>query len=548
MRDTIYLNGDVVTIDENLPTAEAVVVRKGKIVFVGKSVEAMEHKRFLTRIIDLKGKTMLPGFIDPHSHFLFTARVSTMVNLSPPPVGDVACIDDIIQKLKKKLQTAKMKPGEPLFAFGFDDSLFEDKRPLTRYDLDKVSLEIPVYAVHQSAHTGVANSIVLEKFNIDEATEDPVGGHIKRVAGTQIPNGILEETAHIELFQDFLPTPGPLDLLKMVKSGSQAYSKHGITTVQDGGMNDLVLKALTIINAMGLLKFDVIGYYFIKKPEDFKTLEKLSNLKRYKKRFKVGGAKVLLDGSPQAKTAWLSKPYHIPPEGEDMDYRGFGIIPDDDLVTKIYAGCIQRDLQVLTHTNGDQASEQLLDCYEAAAKLAGNKKELRPVMIHAQTVQEEQLDRMTKLNMIPSFFQCHTYFWGDWHINSVLGKERAGRISPVRSAINRDMCYTLHQDSPILPPNQIFTLWTAVNRKTRSGETIGEDQKISVLEAIKGITINGAYQYFEEDSKGSIEAGKRADLVILDQNPLKVKMDEIKEISVLETIKDGKTIYKAQIH
>jgi len=142
------------------------------------------------------------------------------------------------------------------------------------------------------------------------------------------------------------------------------------------------------------------------------------------------------------------------------------------------------------------------------------------------------------------FFQSHTYFWGDWHLNSVLGEERGMRISPVQSAIRREMVYTMHQDTPVVPPDMIFTLWTAVNRRTRSDRTIGADQRISPMEAIRGITINGAQQYFEEDSKGSITPGKRADLVILDKNPLKTASDAIRDIQVMETIKDGETIYR----
>ncbi|MCK5736816.1 MAG: amidohydrolase family protein, partial [Spirochaetaceae bacterium] len=273
-------------------------------------------------------------------------------------------------------------------------------------------------------------------------------------------------------------------------------------------------------------------------------LDRIKKMNRYKNGFRMGGAKFLLDGSPQAKTAWLSKPYHIPPEGRDADYCGYPMQEDNDFIFSVYEECLKRDMQILTHTNGDQASQQLLDNYEKAKEASGSTADTRPVMIHAQTVRDDQLDRMKPLNMIPSFFQAHTFFWGDWHINSVLGKERAYRISPVRSAIERGITYTLHQDTPVVPPNMPFTLWTAVNRKTRTGEVIGPDQRITILEALKGVTINAAYQYFEEDSKGSITVGKRADLVILDKNPMNVDPDDLKDLKVLETIKDGKTIYK----
>ena len=165
-------------------------------------------------------------------------------------------------------------------------------------------------------------------------------------------------------------------------------------------------------------------------------------------------------------------------------------------------------------------------------------------MVHAQTVREDQLDEMKKLGIIPTFFLDHIWYWGDYHYESVLGPERANRISPAKSALKRGMNFTLHQDSPVKMPNQILALHNAVNRETQSGRILGEDQRLTVMEAIKALTINAAYQYFEEDEKGSIEEGKLADFVILDKNPINVNTSEIKNIKVLETIKEGNTVYK----
>jgi predicted amidohydrolase YtcJ len=545
VKDSIYINGDIVTIDDGRPEAEAVVVRKGRIVFAGTNDEALKYRKSGSRVIDLEGKTMLPGFIDPHSHFLMVSMMSDFLSLSSPPIDSIESIEDIILRMKNHIRDKKLKPGSPVVGWGFDESLLKEGRKLTKKDLDRVSTEHLVFAVHQSGHIGVANTAILEKFNITSETENPEGGVIGRMPGSREPDGILEEKAEMSILMKLFPKPTPGSFGRSFRKGVRKYAQYGITTVQDGGTNKITIALAKTAAAFRLLKLDVVGYYMIQTPKDLEKLDKIKKMNRYRNGFRMGGAKFLLDGSPQAKTAWLSKPYHIPPEGRDADYCGYPMQEDEKFVYRVYEECLKRDMQILTHTNGDQASQQLLDNFEKAKKATGSTADTRPVMIHAQTVREDQLDRMKALNMIPSFFQAHTFFWGDWHINSVLGKERAYRISPVRSAINRGITYTLHQDTPVVPPNMPFTLWTAVNRKTRTGEVIGPDQRVTVMEALKGITINAAYQYFEEDSKGSITPGKRADLVILDKNPLKIDPDELKDLKVLETIKDGRTVYSA---
>ncbi|MGV6806402.1 MAG: amidohydrolase, partial [bacterium] len=262
----------------------------------------------------------------------------------------------------------------------------------------------------------------------------------------------------------------------------------------------------------------------------------------YSDHFRIGGMKLFLDGSPQGKTAWLSHPYHIPPEGKGADYRGYPTSTDEALAEH-FAAAYERGVPVLAHTNGDAAAEQLINAVTAANDKYG-QEDRRTVMIHAQTVRDDQLDRMKLEGMVPSFFVAHTFFWGDWHRDSVLGPERAARISPLKSALDRDIVFTTHTDTPVVPANFLHLMWTAVNRETRSGETLGADQRVSALDALKSVTINAAWQYFEEESKGSITPGKRADMVILSDNPLKVDPSAIKAIQVVETIKDGETVYR----
>jgi predicted amidohydrolase YtcJ len=590
MQQKIYINGDIVTVDDRRPAAEAVVVREGRILYVGDTETALGYQNLQsgddrsgstqsqtqtqtqtrkaaeTEIIDLQGRTMLPGFIDPHSHYLMAASTANYAALSSPPIGNVESIDDIIRLLKAEIQAKRIPAGKMVFGWGYDESLLKEGRVPTNRELDQVSTTHPVYIIHQSGHKGVGNSLLLRQFGIDESAKDPEGGHIGRYPGTTMPNGTLEEKSSMAVMMTELANPNQETLLRSLQAGGELYARNGITTAQDGAMQRASVALAEMAGKTGLLKIDLVGYLLISSLDDFKAVDNFisktagnigetaagivtdfpgtAKTGPYRDHFRIGGAKLLLDGSPQAKTAWLSKPYFIPPPGENASYRGYPFYEKDEFVTAVYEECLRRKMQILTHANGDQASEQLITCFAGARRSTGISTDIRPVMIHAQTVREDQLDRMKELGIIPSFFQSHTYFWGDWHLNSVLGEERGMRISPVQSAIRRKMVYTMHQDTPVVPPNMIFTLWTAVNRRTRSGRIIGADQRISPIEAIRGITINGARQYFEEDSKGSITPGKRADLVILDKNPLKTAADAIRDIQVMETIKDGETIYR----
>jgi predicted amidohydrolase YtcJ len=266
--------------------------------------------------------------------------------------------------------------------------------------------------------------------------------------------------------------------------------------------------------------------------------------KRYTGRFRIGGAKLSLDGSPQGKTAWLTEPYRVAPAGRGTDYSGSPAMTDEQ-ANAFVDEAFKNGWQILVHCNGDAAADQFIRAVRLATAKYG-PGDRRPVMIHAQTVREDQLDAMKELGIIPSFFGMHTYYWGDWHRDTVLGPERASRISPAASALKRGMPFTQHHDAPVALPSSIMVLFSQVNRVTRSGEVLGPEQRVSVMDAIKSITINAAYQYFEEPTKGSLEPGKLADFVILDQNPLTVDPMKIKDIKVVETIKEGTTIYRTR--
>ncbi len=546
MAQTIYINGNIITMDDSQPTVEALVQKGGAIAYVGDNETALSYKSLFTKVVDLGGKTMVPGFIDGHSHFFYSSIIETLVcNLSHPPLGDIESIDDIIQRLKDFIVERNIKPGKIVMGMGYDQSLLKDGRIPTRDDLDQVSTEHPVAITHQSGHVAVFNSYILNELGIDDDTPDPDGGSYGRYKGTTKPNGIAEETAMMSVQIDYFPKPSFWDLRKVFKNGQRFYAENGITTAQDGGLKKLMLLPYKVAKWFRWLDIDVFGYWFADKREEVREyLDLKASGKTTIGKMNLFGIKVLLDGSPQAKTAWLTEPYHVVPDDKSDDYRGYPMIPNNAQVEGIYDEVVKHKLQVLTHTNGDAASDQLINAYEKAVNKHHPNENLRPVMIHAQTVRKDQLERMVPIGMIPSFFQMHTYFWGDWHLDSVLGPTRGHNISPTRWAADLDIKFNVHCDTPVLPPHTAYMLWTAVNRKTRSGRTIGADHRLTVTEALKAQTIWAAYAYFEEDRKGSLEVGKEADLAILDRDPLTIPEDDLRHIQVLETIKAGKTIYK----
>ena len=260
---------------------------------------------------------------------------------------------------------------------------------------------------------------------------------------------------------------------------------------------------------------------------------------------RIGGVKLSFDGSPQGKTAFLSQPYYVAPHGAASNYRGYPALPGEQVNKKIGV-CYEKGWQFLAHCNGDAAGDLMIGAVQDAQRMHGKNAKRRDVMIHCQTVREDQLDAMKELGIVPSMFGMNCFYWGDWHRDSVLGAERAERISPARSALRRNMIFTQHHDAPVALPSAIRILSSVVTRRTRSGDILGAGQCIPVDVALKSITLWSAYQNFEEANRGSIEVGKLADFVILNKNPLKVPISALGDLKVMETIKTGKTIFASR--
>lgn len=542
MTKKLYFNGHVITVDKNESIAEAVLVENGLIKAVGTNEEILSLKDEETTVVDLEGKTIMPGLIDPHGHVVATAQTLMIVTL-----GDVTSKEELLDRLKKELKENPPQGDKWLIGFGYDNTKFEDGLHPTKFDLDTVSTEVPITVSHASGHLACVNSKALELYGY--AGEDyvvPEGGVVRTVSeDSREANGVLEENAILDSEKKkVVISPGFEDVLRAVERVQKVYASLGITTTQDASVelaNGYTHILDTCANT-GKLIIDIVG--LATQPVTTQLMNDEGTPKReYKNHYKLAGAKTWLDGSPQGFTAWLSKPYHVVPEGQPEDYCGYGT-QTDEVVTQYYVDCINRNLQVHTHVNGDEASAQFLRCYKKALEITGNKNDLRPVMVHCQCLRKEQLDEIKEIGAIPTFFNDHVRFWGDLHHDEVFGPERAQNISPMGWALEKGIRFTIHQDPPVKLPNQILGIHNAVNRKTESGRVLGEHQRISVMEAIKAVTINGAYQYFEEDTKGSIEVGKLADMIIVDKNPLTILSEELETIQVLETIKEGNTIYK----
>ena len=536
--DTIYLNGEIITVDDEQPTAEAVAVRDGIIVGVGSESEILAMRDAATVVHDLGGRTLVPGFIDGHAHFGGFGAQAVGANLLASPDGTANTIDDLVSALRAYPEREELARTGWIYGMGYDNAVLAERRHPTRDDLDRVSTELPVMAVHISGHIIAVNSVGLETIGYSADTEDPTGGVIRRRAGSREPTGVLEEMAGLPVMFGVLSPSDVESQAYFIGRGLEIAKSFGHTTVQEGRASAAVHESLARAASNGAFDIDVVSYI------DYAGRDVITDEwhgPEYRDRYRIGGLKVTLDGSPQGRTAWRTGPYLLPPEGQQPGYRGYPAIPDEEFVASLFAEAYEQGWQVLTHTNGDAAVDQLIRAI-APVHRSHEPGDRRHVLIHGQFIRPDQLDSLVALQMIPSLFPMHTFYWGDWY-DEIVGPEQAQRISPIRSALDRGLIATSHSDAPVALPNLMRVMAATVNRTSRSGQIMGPDERLTPEEALKTITLWGAYQHFEEDRKGSIEVGKLADLVVLSDNPLTVDPAEIGDILVLETIKEGRSVY-----
>lgn len=539
---TLYVNGRIITVDASNQVAEALAVQDGKILAVGTTEEILKQKRTGSEVVDLQQKTVVPGFIDGHSHFMGLFR-GQAVNLGSPPMGSVRNIADLVSAIQQFQRDKGLKEGEWIQGFGYDQDQLEEKRHPTKEDLDRVFPNTPVYITNINGHMGVANSAALKISGITSETADPAGGAIERKKGSQEPTGLLQESAKGLLKIPAKPKASLEQQLAELREQQLYYASRGITTAQDGYTS---LPSLTLLKAAadrGALIIDIEalpGAHILDQVID-NPAYKFGELKNH---LKLAGTKQIADGSPQGKTAYFSKPYLTDVPGCTHDEcNGFPNITQEQFDAFILK-TFQHNIRPFVHCNGDATIDMYLTAIRNANdKLGKSSNAIRPVTIHSQFVRPDQLDSYKDLGIIPAFFSNHAFFWGDVHTRN-LGAERANFLSPLKTAGKKGIIATNHTDYPVTPIDQLFLLWTSVNRETRSGQIVGSEERLTPIEGLRAITINGAYQYQEESIKGSIEPGKLADLVILSADISEIDPKKIKDVEILETIKEGKSIYK----
>ena len=538
--DRIIRGGPIVTVNPDQPLAEAVAITAGTIVAVGSGADVMKLKGDATEIIELGGKTLVPGFVDGHSHFFSLVDVQTQALCASPPAGQCKCVADVIATLKQMQSRRKIGTGKFVIGFGYDPELLAERRPPTKQELDAAFPDNPVILVHVSGHGAMLNSKALSIYDITSATPTPTGGVIGREPGSNEPNGLLFETAFLPIFSK-VPGPDGDEAINLLKTGQELYLREGITTAQEGATMKHQVDLLRAFADRGELKLDVVLLPFIAEVDAIFAGKPPKNEPEYRNRLRIGGVKVVMDGSPQGRTAAFTTPYLTEGPAGQKDWRGELSFPQpmlNEWVKKVYDG----GATLFVHCNGDAAIDALLEAHRYASN-GEPEKPRGTVGIHSQFIRRDQLEKYRAWNITPSFFTIHCFYFGDTHVAN-RGRAQANFISPMKSARSLGLRPANHTDFNVAPLDQIFTIHTAVNRVSRSGQTIGDDERITPLEALEAITIDGARIYGEEAKKGSIEVGKLADLVILSDNPLTVPPTSLRAIHVEETIKEGKTVWK----
>ncbi|MDQ2721927.1 MAG: amidohydrolase [Actinomycetota bacterium] len=526
--DRIYLNGTIKTMAGGAgPSPTALWCRDGTFGAVGSAAQVHEQAGRGAEVIDLAGATVVPGFIETHLHPLMWGLQLSNVDAH---AQQCPTIEALVEALAARAVSTPI--GEPIHASGFDDSLVADDRGLTIADLDRVSTQHPVEVRHLSEHAVYVNSVVLARFGIDAQTPNPVGGEIVRDANGA-PTGELRETPAMSLVYDQSRPFATDGARPALTEALQRMAQVGVTS-----FHDMYVTAEMLTSYRELRDADQLPL----RARLYLGIDVLDQVAREPEReddwYRIGGVKLIADGSIQLHTAALSAPYH------DLGGCSCGamVIPTENLVEMV-ARVHAVGRQVAIHTNGDEAIEQALNAI-AQAQADRPNAGLHHRLEHVQTIREDQLARMAAMDVGASIFVNHVYYWGDRHRDRFLGPDRAARISPVASALAAGLRYALHCDCPVTPVNPLFTIATAVNRRTRGGAVLGPEQGVSPADALAGYTSAAARVTSEETVKGSIEVGKLADFVVLGGDPFTCAPEEIAELPVQATVVGGNEVYR----
>ncbi|AQA00606.1 hypothetical protein BWQ93_01790 [Sphingopyxis sp. QXT-31] len=537
---TLYHGGTIVTMDGNTPqTVEAVVTEGERIAFAGSEKEARKVAGGKAAVHDLKGATMLPGFIDAHSHFTVATQMAGGLDLraaAAPP----ADIPDLQAAIRTHIAAGAMPLGQWAIVWQYDQEALAEKRHITRAELDAVAADRPILLLHVSLHGVVANSAALAAAGIDEATPVPPGGIMPRDEAGKL-NGVLLEKAMFLMLAK-MPQPTAEQKLAALDAAQIAYFAEGYTHAQDGATLAPDIAFLTSDAARKRLKIDLALLPF---STGLDALLAQPGLKfgTYTDHVKLQGIKFVLDGSVQARTGYFTRDYaRGSPEGTHP-WHGQPVLSEADFIAqakKVH----DSGWQLFVHANGDAAIDMAIRGFDALGIKAADDR--RPVVIHSQFQRRDQLPAYARIGVGPAYFSNHAWYWADVHRTN-FPAEVVDFISPLRSARAAGLIPSNHSDFSVTPLDTRFMLWTSMARVSPTGVVSGAGERLNAYEALQALTTGPAWQAFEEDRKGRIKPGLLADFVILDKNPLTTPVEQIRNIRVVATIKEAKMVWQAPL-
>lgn len=529
--DIVFVNGEVITVDKHDSIQQALAVKANKILAVGSNAALQAFVGEGTRVVDLKGKSLLPGIVDAHLHLVLYGVFQLNLSCKDPKVSS---IDALLAKLKAR--ASKTPKGQWVRAWGFNERTINEKRYPTLQELDAVSTDHPIVITRTCGHMGVANSRALHLASIHEQTINPQGGIIEKGTDGKL-TGRLIETAYMRMNETANYTPA--ELQQAISIAQQHFIQTGITSVHEAGTFDQEsYRLLQLASNTGDLKIRI--YAMIGALNDCKqfTLNMMNAgvvTGTGNEFFKIGPAKLFTDGSSTGPTIATREGYTSNTEDRGILYYS------EDEIYEVLGEAHKRGYQITVHAQGDRAIDMYLNVVEQALQEAPRNNH-RHRIEHAGISSPDLQERMKKLGVIPVPNPPFPYEFGESYLHNYGA--RADFMYPARDFIDRGILAAAGSDAPITTYNPWVGIHTAVNRRINTGRPFGNSQKISLLEAIRMYTYNGAYASFEETIKGSLEAGKLADLVVLDRSILNESPEKLKDIKVEWTMIDGELVFE----
>jgi predicted amidohydrolase YtcJ len=536
--DLVLLNGKIITVDKEFSIAEAISVKNQRIQHVGttESIKAVTGPE--TKVVDLEGKTVMPGLYDSHLHVLGTGSALMMINCRTPPIHS---IDDMKKAVADKVKDTE--PGEWILGRGWDQAKLSEHRNPSRHDFDKVAPDNPVVLTRTCGHLLVTNSKALEVSGISKDTPDPIGGKIVRDENGE-PTGMLEEGPAMNIVRQNIPPDDISQYMVQIKTAFKAFNEAGITSVIDAGTTEDQMVAYQLLREQN--DVTVRTNFMLRAIDGNEPLE--SSIKRIKsfpmitgfgdELLRFQGLKILIDGGIGGRTALLREHY----EGDPEDY-GLLTVPIENL-QKLVNAANMRGMLCGIHCAGGKAMDIVLEAFKETNKIKSISGH-RFYLIHAYQPSQENFQYCKEMGIAVASQPSFLYYLGEsYHEN--VGDDRSKWLKPHRAWIDEGIIVAAGTDSPVTPYYPFVSMWTSIARRTEiKGIQMGTKQKVSREEAIRMYTINGAYLSFEENIKGSLEPGKLADIVVIDRDILTCPEDNIKDTKVLTTYLGGKVVYQA---